>query len=155
MFDGLLTLLFFKIQHHQERLTALLNGKCKCAGGSCYKDFKFDEVKGFLDTFQLISKRDQDSVLFLAVGSRVQQPASRREFVFLNKPLKRVCFEASLGISSHRTDRIGAIDMRYGKHDRPSPLMASIDSFAMVLYNSVAEPLPDRFLGLEAFLDMV
>ena len=97
-------------------------------------------------------KRDQDAVLFLAVGCRVQQPASRREFVFLNTPLKRVCFEALLGISSHRTDRIGAIDLRYGKHDRPPPLMASIDSLAMVLYNSVAEPLPDRFLGFKAFL---
>ena len=96
-----------------------------------------------------MSKQDQDAVLFLAAGSQLSSSASRREFVFLDKPLKRACFEALVGISSHRTDRIGALDMRFGKHDRPSPLTASIDSFAMILYNSIAEPLPDRFFVVD------
>ena len=129
----------------QDRLTALLSGRCKCREGSCFQRFKIEEVKSFLDTFEMMSKQDQDAVLFLASGSQTSNSASRREFVFLDKPLKRACFEALVGISSHRTDRIGALDMRYGKHDRASPLAASIDSFAMILYNSIAEPLPDRF----------
>ena len=105
-----------------------------------------DEVKRFLDSFEDMKKQDQDAVLFLAMGSQLPKAGGRREFSFLDRNLKRACFEALLGISSHRTDRIGALDLRYGKHDRPSKLNASIDSFAMVLYNSVAESLPDRFL---------
>eukprot|EP00435_Cladocopium_sp_Y103_P028818 s1822_g7.t1 len=137
-----------QLVRQQDRLTALLSGRCKCQEGSCFKQFKIEEVQSFLDTFQKMSKQDQDAVLFLAAGSQISRHASRREFVFLDKPLKRACFEALMGISSHRTDRIGALDLRYGKHDRPSPLTASIDSFAMILYNSVAEPLPDRLVRI-------
>ena len=103
------------------------------------------DVQAFLDAFQAMSKRDQDAALFLAVP----KGASRREFVFLSQPMRRACFEKLLGISSHRTDRSGAVDMRYGNHQRPSTHHASIDSFAMILYNSIAEHLPDRLLGLK------
>lgn len=59
--------------------------------------------------------------------------------------MKRICFEALLGVSSHRIDKIGVIDQRFGQKDsKPSKLGASIDSFCLILYNSVAEPLPSQ-----------
>lgn len=131
----------------QERLVKLLNNKCKCSEGSCFKQFNFDEVKLFMDHFECKPKRDQDTILFLALGDgSASALGGRREFHFLGKYFKRVCFEALLGISSHRVDRLGALDMRFGSHPRASPLSASIDTFCMVLYNSVAEPLPNKLL---------
>ena len=63
--------------------------------------------------------------------------------------MKRVCLESFLGLSSDCDDRIGALDMRYGPRPRASKLTASVDAFCMVLYNSVAEPLPDKSLTLQ------
>lgn len=64
---------------------------------------------------------------------------------FLGKYMKRICFEALLGVSAHRIDKIGVIDQRFGQKDsKPSKLGASIDSFCLILYNSVAEPLPSQ-----------
>lgn len=117
-----------------------------------------DEVKAFLDTFEECNKREQDAILFMAtnpddtsaeMGERSQ---GRRTFYFLGRYMKRSCFESLVGISSHRVDRIGAFDQRYAdvrKPQQPSQLTASIDAFAMILYNSVAEPLPDRLLHFE------
>ena len=127
-------------------MTKLLKGSCKCSEGKCFKDFDLEEVKLFMNQFEKMEKREQDAILFLAFGEQTAADSqkNRREFHFLGKYLKRVCFEALLGISSHRVDRVGALDLRYGSHPRPSPLTASIDSFCMVLYNSVAEPLPNK-----------
>ena len=125
-------------------MTNLLNNKCKCSSGTCYEPFKLDQVQAFLDTFEERSKRDQDTILALALGAESGGKSGRREFNFLGHHLKRGCFESLLGISSHRVDRAGAVDLRYGPSMRPSQYTASIDSFCLVLYNSVAEPLPDR-----------
>ncbi len=118
-----------------------------------------DEVQHFMDQFEKRNKREQDAILFLALGEQTMmdtgKPSTgtkgRREFHFLGKYLKRVCFESLLGVSSHRIDRVGALDMRYGSHPRASPLAASIDTFSMVLYNSVAEPLPNKQLDSNKF----
>ena len=42
--------------------------------------------------------------------------SKRRDYLLLGHPVRRVCMEHLLGISSHRTDRIGCIDMRFGQH---------------------------------------
>lgn len=121
---------------------------CKCSGGLCYKQFAQGEVLDFLNEFQKLSKQEQDSVLYLACqNSGTNQ---RREYFFLSKPIGRSCMEQLLGISSHRTDRTGQVDLRFGPRAnmRPSELSASVDSFCAILYNSVAEPLPDRPLIL-------
>jgi hypothetical protein len=103
--------------------------------------------------FEAKEKRDQDAILFLALQDEEKLKSGnfdrgRREFYFLNRYVKRICFEALLGVSSHRVDKIGAIDLRFGR--RPptgsTPLRSSIDAFCMVLYNSVAEPLPNKHL---------
>ena len=96
-----------------------------------------------MDQFEKHSKREQDCILFLAadLGS-----GGRREFHFLGRYMKRACWEAFLGLSSHRVDRLGALDMRFGSHPRPSKLGASIDAFLMVMCNSIAEPLPNKLL---------
>lgn len=136
----------------------LLKGPCKCPEKQCYSQFTFDETKKFLDTFQSLSKLEQDSVLFMAwsdadgSGQRSSKP-TRREFHFLGKYMKRVCFQGLLGLSSHRIDRMGAVDLRFGKQDiRPSQLTASIDAFCLIMYNSLAEPLPNKFLGVNKYL---
>ena len=94
-----------------------------------------------MDQFDKHSKLEQDNLLFLAS----EMGTGRREFYFLGHYMKRACWEALLGVSSHRVDRIGALDMRYGNRPRASKLTSSIDAFCMVLYNSVAEPLPNKF----------
>lgn len=107
-----------------------------------------------MDMFEKQGKREQDAILFLALqdqDSMKQISKGRREFHFLGRYMKRICWEALLGLSSHRVDKIGALDMRFGSHPRPSHLSASIDAFCMVLYNSVAEPLPNKFLGINYF----
>ena len=48
-----------------------------------------------------------------------------------------------MGVASRRLDRIGQLDERYGS-TRPSKYAASIDSFLLILYNSLAEPLPTK-----------
>jgi len=101
-----------------------------------------------MDTFQSREKREQDAILFLAAedGNTLSK---RRDYFFLNKPIRRACFECILGVSSHRVDRLGHIDRRFRDSkdpSKPSPLSASVDSFCMVLYNSLAEPLPTKFL---------
>ena len=139
--------------HAKERLTKLLCGVCRCSEGNCFKQFSLDETKTFLDAFEARSKVEQDTILFLAWSDAGQgcgpqlrsSKSTRRDFFFLGKYMKRICFEALLGVSSHRIDKIGAIDQRFGKKDsRPSKLGASIDSFCLILYNSVAEPLPNK-----------
>ena len=129
----------------QERLASLLTGTCKCKEGSCYKELSLDEVQHFMDQFEKHTKREQDCILYLAADLGTP---GRREFHFLGHYMKRVCWESLLGLSSHRVDRIGALDMRYGAHSRASKLTASVDAFCMVLYNSLAEPLPNKFLTL-------
>lgn len=138
----------------KDRVKTLLANKCKCAQGNCYDRFDYKEVKSFLDTFASRSKREQDSILFMACNDdhSMKMRKRRKEYQFLGKQLGRSCFEALIGLSSHRVDRIGAIDRRYKDTKdpgKPSPLTASIDAFAMVLYNSVAEPLPNKLLRLD------
>lgn len=139
----------------KERLAKLLRGKCKCSEGTCFQQFNFEETKTFLDAFEGRSKVDQDTILFMAWSDAANgsepclkrsRGTSRREFHFLGKYMRRVCFECLIGVSSHRVDRIGAIDLRFGSREssRPTKLTASIDSFCLVLYNSVAEPLPNK-----------
>lgn len=125
--------------------------KCKCSQGECYTNMSVKEVKDFLDIFESRTKREQDAILYMACendGNAVN--AQRKAYIFLGRPLRRSCFEALLGLSSHRVDKIGSIDMRYKDAKAPSKpthLTASIDAFVMILYNSVAEPLPTKFLG--------
>ena len=131
------------------RLRRILTSPCKCAG-SCYGGFDFKDVKSFLDTFEGCSKREQDTILYMACETDSLTLPGRREYIFLKQPIKRVCFQALIGVSSHWIDKIGDIDQRYKdakKPQRPSPLAASVDAFCMVVYNSIAEPLPDRTLG--------
>lgn len=129
----------------------MVNSGCKCVDGNCWRQFKFDEVKEFLDQFERRGKTEQDAILFLAAGEfggDHQTKRSRNEYSFLGRFVRRACFEAILGISSHRIDRLGCLDLRYGKRiAKPSPLLASIDSFCMILYNSIAEPLPTKRLN--------
>ena len=95
-------------------------------------------------------------VLYMASnssGDMVQKAQGRRTYSFLGHEVRRQCFEKLMGLSSHRVDRIGLFDQRYSdtkKPGKPSALTASIDSFVMVLYNSIAEPLPDRYLDFIA-----
>ena len=129
----------------------MLANKCKCAEGTCFKQFTVQAVKSFLDVFEAQGKREQDAILFMACSNDTEQPfiSGRKEYQFLGLPLKRVCFQTLIGISSHRVDRIGAIDLRYKNArnpSKPSHLTASIDAFVMILYNSVAEPLPNKSL---------
>lgn len=129
----------------------LLRGVCKCSEGNCYTQFSYEETKAFMDSFQARSKVEQDSILLMAwtdaSGSCRSSDRTRREYYFLGKYMKRVCFEGLLGLSSHRIDRIGAVDLRYGKQEmRPSQFTASIDAFCLILYNSLAEPLPNKLL---------
>ena len=146
---------FFWCSHLQakDRLTKLLRGACKCSEGNCFQQFGLDETKNFLDAFEARSKLEQDTILFLAWSDAGQghgpqlrtSKSTRREFFFLGKYMKRICFEALLGVSAHRIDKIGVIDQRFGQKDsKPSKLGASIDSFCLILYNSVAEPLPSQ-----------
>ena len=141
----------------QERIKKLLASGCKCSEGKCFQQFMFEETKKFLDIFEARSKVEQDTILFLAWSDSNQtgpklRGGGRREFHFLGKYMRRVCFEALLGVSSHRIDKIGAVDLRFGKKDsRPSPLAASIDAFCLILYNSIAEPLPQKQLSHMAF----
>ena len=88
-------------------------------------------------------------ILYMACDTGATGLTGRREYTFLQKPLSRRCFEHIIGISSHRVDKIGCFDQRYAsnkKPSKPSLLTASIDSFLLVLYGSVAEPLPNKFL---------
>lgn len=104
-----------------------------------------------MDSFQTRTKVEQDSILLMAwtdaSGSVRGKERTRREYYLLDKYMKRVCFEGLLGLSSHRIDKIGAVDLRYGKQEmRPSQFTASIDAFCLILYNSLAEPLPNKLL---------
>ena len=129
-------------------MASLLVQKCKCRDGNCFTQFDRKQVQGFLDEFEKRQKREQDTILFLAFQDGLGE---RREYSFLDKPMRRACFEALLGVSSHRIDKVGAIDLRYKGACRPrgpTELAASIDSFCMVLYNSVAEPLPNKLVRI-------
>lgn len=139
----------------KDRLRTLLSSSCKCAHGQCFQQYSMGPVKSFMDTFQSCTKREQDSILFMACsnleGSQPHQRQTRRSYYFLGQHIRRQCFEALLGVGSHRIDRIGSLDMRFKdtkKPPKPSPLTASVDSFLLVLYGSVAEPLPDKSLDL-------
>lgn len=125
----------------------LLTSRCKCSEGKCYQQFAEEHVFRFLKLFESASKLEQDTILHLAWSDAGRSKnAHRREFFFLDQFMRRACFEQLVGVSSHRIDRIGAADLRFGRHERPSPLTASIDAFCLLLYNSVAEPLPNRCL---------
>ena len=130
----------------QARIHNLLNGPCKCKDGTCYANLLKTEVVELLDQFEKRTKLEQDSILFLACSDPLQR--GRNEYVLLGKHMRRACWEQLMGISSHRVDKIGAVDQRYGSRGgwKQSPLTSSIDSFCMVLYNSIAEPLPTKFL---------
>ena len=128
------------------RVGNLLASACKCADGNCWNQFRCDEVLEFLNQFEARTKLEQDSILYLAADPHCMG-RSRKEYIFLQRPMRRTCFETLLGVSSHRIDKLGAIDLRYGKRaPKPTPLMASVDSFCMILYNSIAEPLPNKRL---------
>jgi hypothetical protein len=133
----------------KERLQKLMEKGCKCASGDCYKKLDVKEIKDFLDIFESRTKREQDAILYMSCEDSSSHcgDSKRSEYYFLGTQLRRQCFESLLGMSSHRVDKIGSIDMRYRdtkRPSKPSPLTASIDAFVMVLYNSVAEPLPTK-----------
>ena len=134
----------------EERLQNLMKIGCKCASGDCYKKLALKDVKDFLDIFESRTKREQDAILYMSCednNSSQLGGSKRSEYYFLGAQLRRQCFEHLLGMSSHRIDKLGSIDMRYKdtkRPSKPSPLTASIDAFVMVLYNSVAEPLPTK-----------
>ena len=134
----------------EERLQNLMKIGCKCASVDCYKKLALKYVKDFLDIFESRTKREQDAILYMSCednNSSQLGGSKRSEYYFLGAQLRRQCFEHLLGMSSHRIDKLGSIDMRYKdtkRPSKPSPLTASIDAFVMVLYNSVAEPLPTK-----------
>lgn len=130
----------------QVRIHTLLNGPCKCRDGTCFANINKTEAVEFLDQFEKRTKLEQDAILFLACSDPLKR--GRNEYAFLGKQMRRACWEQLMGISSHRVDKIGAVDQRYGSRGgwKQSPLTSSIDSFCMVLYNSIAEPLPTKFL---------
>lgn len=139
----------------KERLQKLMEKGCKCASGDCYKKLDVKEIKDFLDIFESRTKREQDAILYMSCEDSSSHcgDSKRSEYYFLGTQLRRQCFESLLGMSSHRVDKIGSIDMRYRdtkRPSKPSPLTASIDAFVMVLYNSVAEPLPTKWLEWSA-----
>ena len=85
-----------------------------------------------MNMFQEREKREQDAIIFLAVQDG---NCGRREYFFLEKSIRRQCFETILGISSHRLDKAGAIDRRFKDArdpTKPTTLTASIDSFCMM-----------------------
>lgn len=127
------------------RVREILANACKCRSGDCYKALGPAEVLEFLNQFQERTKLEQDAILYLACSDPLKR--GRHEYHFLGRPMRRQCWETLLGISSHRTDRIGALDERYGNKPMKPYLTSSIDSFCMVLYNSIAEPLPNRPLA--------
>ena len=137
----------------KDRISGLLRKPCKCVSGDCYKPLHKPDVSSFLQSLEKLGKREQDAVLFLACGSNImgadgEAEKRRREYYVLGQPMKRVCTEHLLGVGPGRTDKVGGIDMRYGQRGtRPSQLTASIDAFCCVLYNSIAEPLPDKIHG--------
>ena len=137
--------------HAEARIASLVSTNCKCADKGCWKQFKSDEVLEFLHQFEARTKLEQDSILYLAADGE-HMGKGRKEYRFLSRSMRRACFETLLGISSHRIDKLGAIDLRYGKRtSKPTPLMASVDSFCMLLYNSIAEPLPSKLLAFVSF----
>ena len=137
--------------HAEARIASLVSTNCKCADKGCWKQFKSDEVLEFLHQFEARTKLEQDSILYLAADGE-HMGKGRKEYSFLSRSMRRACFETLLGISSHRIDKLGAIDLRYGKRtSKPTPLMASVDSFCMLLYNSIAEPLPSKLLAFVSF----
>ena len=128
----------------QARVSSLVSGRCHCADGGCWSQYKCGEVVEFLNQFEARSKREQDAILFLAVDGELGK-GSRKEFSFLERPMRRTCFQTLLGIGSHRIDKLGSLDLRFGKRpSKPSQLTASVDSFCIILYNSIAEPLPTK-----------
>lgn len=127
----------------KDRISAVLGKPCKCREGKCYSELSKADVTQFLDGFEKLGKLEQDSFLVLACAD--QSRGMKRDYMFLSKAMKRSCFERILGMSSHRLDKLGQPDLRFGHQPtKPTVLTASIDSFCCVLYNSVAEPLPDR-----------
>lgn len=138
-----------ELKHVQskERLSRLLASKCKCSTGECYMQYSRDQLQKFLDAFEERDKREQDAILYMAVQDALSATHTRRDYLLLDKPVSRACFETLIGIGSHRLDKAGAIDRRYKDTkdpSKPSPLAASVDCFCMIVYNSIAEPLPHK-----------
>lgn len=130
----------------------LLGSPSKCQAKTCFTQYVLKDVQSFMNMFQEREKREQDAIIFLAVQDG---NCGRREYFFLEKSIRRQCFETILGISSHRLDKAGAIDRRFKDArdpTKPTTLTASIDSFCMMTYNSLAEPLPHKFLSFVMFL---
>jgi len=74
----------------------------------------------------------------------------KRSYVFLGRPVGRLCLCEILGIGAHRFRRCQQMipDMRFGKKKSGSqPNTASVDAFLSILYASVAETMPDQFLA--------
>lgn len=107
------------------------------------------EVADFLKKFDTCSKVDQDSLLFLATSKAPESVSQSRKYMLLNRSMARRCWLRLVGMGSSRADKIGQIDLRYQQPSKKgSQQQASMDSFMIVLYNSVAEHLPDKCLGL-------
>ncbi|CAE7889335.1 unnamed protein product [Symbiodinium microadriaticum] len=100
-------------------------------------------LNGAEDAFESLNKREQDALLFLATNGG--DTKRRKEYSICGKQLPRRCFRDLMGVHDRRLDRIGHLDERYGS-TRPSKYAASIDSFLLILYNSLAEPLPTKFV---------
>ena len=69
---------------------------------------------------------------------------------FLDKEVGRKCLARLLGTSGSRLQKqaVQRPDLRFGRREYQSkPGTYSVDAFLQVAYDSIAETLPDQFLG--------
>ena len=85
-------------------------------------------MKKFLDEFEKRSKLEQDSILFTALQDAAA--SSRKDYYFLGKHMRRSCFEALMGVSSHRVDRIGCVDKRFGKRPTAPTHLSTLSAWS-------------------------
>ena len=81
----------------------------------------------------------------------VQMNPNKVNYTFLGHEVGRACLCALFGIGKSRLNKAISLqpDLRIGKDKSGTSLAArSVDAFLSILYQSVAETLPDRFLFL-------
>lgn len=74
----------------------------------------------------------------------------KKQYSFLGRPVGRSCLCAILGIGKERFNKCLSLqpDLRIGKDKSGSQrCTASVDAFLSIMYNGVAETLPDRLPG--------